>query len=281
MKNLIFYFFLLLAITSKSQTVKDYSCNSHVKYSVDSVYGKFKISYTFKDDKDIMRNFCIYYNYKKTIKDIARFGIPKSFYENTSLTQQVSKSREKIIKKGFYKQTGNILKPDRSAIVSFYRPYCRAIAGGIINILLNENRDNRLSRIEMAMKFVQDIPYGIPEIKDSTWEVYGIYTPPEVLTRMYGDCDSKAILFATILSYLIDIKDVLFLYQGRDHALLAIKGIPNATQKYIEVDKVKYLIADVTGPARLSLGDDGNNFDALLGYKVEPIKIKGYRFHNI
>ena len=281
MKNFLLCLLISYAIASNAQMPKDYSCNSYVKYSVDSINGKFKISYTFKDNKDIMRTFCFYYNYKKTIEDIARFGVPKSFFENISQKQQITKSRTKIIKKGFYKQTKNILKPDRSAIVSFYRPYCRAIAGGIIYTLINENKDNRLNRIEMAMKFVQDIPYGIPEIKDSTWEVHGIYTPPEVLTRMYGDCDSKAILFACILSYLIDIKDVLFLYQGRDHALLAIKGIPDATQKYIEIDKTKYLLADITGTARLSFGDDGKNFDALLGYKVERIKIKGYRFHNI
>ena len=281
MKKIIFCLLISLTISSFAQSPKDYSCNSHVKYTVDKVYGKFKITYTFKDNKDILRTFRIYYNYKKTIKDIARFGVPKAFYENISQTPQPTKSRAKIIKKGFYKQTGNFLKPDRSAIVSFYRPYCRAIAGGITYTLINEKRDNRLNRIEMAMKFVQDIPYGIPEIKDSTWEVYGIFTPPEVLTRMYGDCDSKAILFACILSYLININDVLFLYQGHDHAILAIKGIPSAKQKYIEVNNTKYLLADVTGPARLSLGDDGNNFDALLGYKIEPIKIKGYRFHSI
>lgn len=228
-----------------------------------------------------MRTFKFSYDVKKTLKDIARYGVPKSFYENITATTQITKDRNKAIKRGFYKQLGNILKPDKSAIISFYRPYCSAIAGGIIYTLINEGSDNRINRIEMAMKFVQDIPYGVPEIKDSTWEVHGLFTPPEVLSRMYGDCDSKAILFVCILSYLIDTKDIILLYQGHDHALVAIKGTPSPQQKYIEIDKVKYIFADVTGPARLAWGDDGNKFDAAIGYKVERVKIKGYRFHNV
>jgi hypothetical protein len=280
MKHLIIYLMIFCTIAVKAQTTpKDYACNSHVKFSVDNINGEYKIEYTFKDANDILRTFHLNLDAKKTLKDIARYGVPKSFFENIPTT--ISKEREKSIKKGFYEQSGNILKPNRSAIVSFYRPYCKTIAGGIIYLLTNEKSDSRLNRIEMAMKFVQDIPYGVPEIKDTTWEIYGIYSPPEILIQKYGDCDSKAIMFACILSYLIDIKDVLFLYQGHDHALLAIKGSPTATQKYIEIEKEKYIIADVTGPARLNWGDDGNSFDSTVGYKVEKIILKGYKWHNV
>jgi len=281
MKNIILCFVVLSTGLVNAQTPKDYSCNSHVKYLVDNAGGQYKITYTFKDQKDVMRTFAFSFDLKKTLKNIARYGVPKSFYENITATTQITKERNKAIKRGFYKQVGNILKPDKSVIISFYRPYCKAIAGAIIYTLLDENNDSRVSRIEMAMKFVQDIPYGIPEIKDSTWEVHGLFTPPEVLTRMYGDCDSKAVLFVCILSYLVDIKDIVLLYQGHDHTLIAIKGIPSPQQKYIEINKVKYILADVTGPARLAWGDDGNKFDSAVGYKVEKIKLKGYWWHSI
>ena len=281
MKNTILFFYILSIGITTAQTPKDYSCNSHVKYLVDTINGRYKISYTFKDQKDVMRTFAFSYDLKKTLKDIARYGVPKSFYENITATTQITKERKKAIKRGFYEQLGNILKPDKSAIISFYRPYCRAIAGGVISTLYDEGSDNRINRIETAMKFVQDIPYGVPEIKDSIWEVHGLFTPPEALTRMYGDCDSKAILFVCILSYLINIKDIVLLYQGRDHALIAIKGTPSPQQKYIEINKIKYILADVTGPARTALGDDGNKFDAAVGYKVEKIKLRGYWWHSI
>ena len=180
MKNILICILVLFAGIVNAQTPKDYACNPHVKYSIDTAFGQCKIAYTFKDQKEVLRTFQISYNIKKTLSDIARYGVPKSYFEKDTAA---TKERQNEIKKGFFMQSGNFLKPDRSAIVSFYRPYCRAIAGGIISTLINERSDTRLNRIEMAMKFVQDIPYGVPEIKDSTWEVYGIYPPPEVLVK--------------------------------------------------------------------------------------------------
>lgn len=281
MIRILFAFMFLSAIAAGQTTPKDYSCNDHVYYHLDSVNGVYKITYTFKDNFDLLRTFTWTYNVAKTNKDIARFGVPISFYENITEQKNISKERRKMIKRGFFMQSGQYLKPDRSAVISFYRPYCRPISGGIINLLADENRDTRKNRIEMALKFVQDIPFGIPEIKDSTWEVYGIFTPPELLLRMYGDCDSKAILLSCILSYLIDPDDILLLYQGHDHALVAIEGTPTKEQTYIELDGIKYIIADVTGPSRLAWGDSGNKFDTSVGYKVEKVKIKNYWFHSV
>jgi hypothetical protein len=281
MRNLFLFFLIISLSTVNAQTPKDYSCNEHVKYNVEAEDGYYNITFTFKDQKEVLRTFKFSYNIKNTVRDIARYGVPASFFENISSTVPMTKTRKKAIKRGLYMQTDKFLKPDRSAIVSFYRPYCKAIALGIITTLINEGTDNRLNRIEMAMKFVQDIPYGIPEIKDSTWEVYGIFPPPEIMIRMFGDCDSKAIMFASILTYLINDKDILFLFQGHDHALVAIKGTPSLKQKYIELDKAKYIICDVTGPERLAMGDDGNKFDAAVGYKVEKVKVKGFWFHSI
>ncbi|MFH0865685.1 MAG: hypothetical protein V1904_05795 [Bacteroidota bacterium] len=281
MFRFIIVFLFITTIAAGQTTPKDYSSNTYVKYTLDTIYGQYKISYTFKDNFDLMRTFTWTYDMAKTNKDIARYGVPISFYENISEQKTISKARRKMIRHGFYMQSGQYLKPDRSAIISFYRPYCSPVSGGIINLLISENNNTRNNRIEMALKFVQDIPYGIPEIKDSTWEVYGMFTPPEIFLRMYADCDSKAILLSCILSYLINSDDILLLYQGREHALVGIKGVPEKEQKYVEVDGDKYILADVTGPARLAWGDDGNKFDATVGYKVEKIKIKGYRFHNI
>ena len=277
MKTILLSFAIIAASFCNAQLPKDYSCNSHVKYDVVSANGQYNISYTFKDQNEVLRTFSFSFNQSKTLRDIARYGVPVSFFDNISDVKTLSKSRLKAIKKGFFIQTEKVLKPNRSAIVSFYRPYCKGIADGIIALLEEEKYDSPINRINMAMKFVQDIPYGVPEIKDSTWEIYGIYTPPEIFIRKYGDCDSKSILFACILSYLINPNDILFLFQGHNHALIAIKGKPNAVQKYIEVDKEKYILADVTGPARLAFGDDGNKFDSAVGYKIEKLIIKGYR----
>jgi hypothetical protein len=281
MIRIIFALLFISTFALGQTSPKDYSCNEHVYYHLDSINGVYKITYTFKDNFDLLRTFTWTYNVTKTSKDIARYGVPVSFFENLSEEKTMTKERRKMIRHGFYMQSGKYLKPDRSAIISFYRPYCRPIAGGIINLLASESRNTRKNRIEMALKFVQDIPYGVPMISDSTWEVYGMFTPPEVLLRMYGDCDSKAVLLSCILSYLIDSDDIVLLYQGHDHALVAIEGIPTKEQTYIELDGKKYIIADVTGPLRLAWGDNGSKFDSSVGYKVEKVKIKNYWFHSI
>ena len=281
MKNIFFVLAIFVTLYCNAQLPKGYSCNSHVKYDINNTNGQYNISYTFKDQNEVVRTFKFSFNQAKILRDISRYGIPVSFFDNISDAKALSKSKLKAIKKGFFIQTEKVLKPNRSAIVSFYRPYCKGIADGIVALLAEEKYDSPLNRIEMAMKFVQDIPYGVPEIKDSTWEIYGIYTPPEIFIRKYGDCDSKSILFACILSYLINPNDILFLFQGHNHALVAIKGKPNAIQKYIEVENEKYILADVTGPARLNFGDDGNKFDSAVGYKIEKLKVKGYWWHSI
>ncbi len=275
------FFFCILVFTitlCKAQEPKDYSCNPYVKYSVDSTHGQYKISYTFQDNFNLYRTFTWYYDIAQTKKDIARFGVPVSYYENISSHDTMGKQRKQMIKHGFFMQSGQYLKPDRSAVISFYKPYCKAIAGGITNLLIEENRNSRINRIKMAISFVQDIPYGVPEIKDSTWEVYGLFTPPELLLKMFGDCDSKAILLSCILSYLINTNDILLLYQGHNHALVAIKGEPSPQQKYIEIENKKFIIADVTGPLKLAWGDDGDKFDSAVGYKVEKLRVRSYWF---
>lgn len=281
MQRIVIVFLFICATAAAQTTPKDYSCNEHVYYHLDSINGIYKITYTFKDQFDQLRTFTWSYNVAKTNKDIARYGVPISFYENIADQKAVGKERKKMVRHGFFMQSGQYLKPDRSAIISYYRPYCRPIAGGIINLLVSENRDTRKNRIEMALKFVQDIPYGVPVITDTAWEVYGIFTPPEVLLRMYADCDSKAILLSCILSYLVNFDNILLLYQGHEHALVAIKGEPEKDQRYIEVEKEKYILSDMTGPARLAWGDDGNKYDTSVGYKVEKLKIKNYWFHTL
>ena len=64
------------------------------------------------------------------------------------------------------------------------------------------------------MKFVQDIPYGLPYEKRvrSKYGGYkyddGIFAPNEVLIKGYGDCDSKTFLFACIVSHMINPDDI-------------------------------------------------------------------------
>ncbi len=273
MKNL---FFLLALLSFQNcfgyMLPRDYSKNNHVKISCEIISGNYIIHYTFKDNFEKLRTFTMTMPVDQTIKDISKFGVPKWMFKPYPYVKSVIRKRNRIIKKGMFKTVGNILKPDYTVVAETYSIYTKSIASQFIQLLIKEKADSRTNRIEMAMKFVQDIPYGIPEISDSTWETGGMFTPPEVLIRMYGDCDSKAIFFVSLLENLIDSGDLLMLFTSDKHALTAIKGIPVKGQVYILVNGINYIIADTSGPQRLNWGDDGNkNFD-VTGYKIETIK---------
>lgn len=270
MKTIIIVFVIFVFHYSFGANLpKDYVKNDHVKISNEIITGKYIIHYTFKDNFEKIRTFTITMPVDQTIKDIAKFGVPKWMFKSFPDKKSVIRKRNKIIKNGMFKMDGNILKPDYNLVASHYSIYTKSIASQFIQILSNEKADSRKNRIEMAIKFVQDIPYGIPEISDSTWETGGVFTPPEILIRMYGDCDSKAILFVSLLKNLIDTNDLLMLFTTEKHALTAIKGIPEKGQVYITFNRQKYIIADAAGPQRLDWGDDGNKNFSATAYKVE------------
>jgi len=197
-----------------------------------------------------------------------RFGIPSYVFS----WENSSKSKiQWLAKRGFFKLEGTKLKPDHNAIIRFYRPYCKPIADEIYKSLKRLNKTSRKNKIDFAMKFVQDIPYGIPDTIVNGKLNNGFMVPSEILVKGYGDCDSKAVLFICILSYLINPADIIILNQSTHHTLTAIKEIPEYGQVYIEVDKSKYVLAETAGPGRFMFGDDGNKFNSKSAYKIEKI----------
>jgi hypothetical protein len=236
---------------------KDYQANPHVGFGLDTVGGEYILRYKFRDQYDRFQEFILRFPVAQTREMIQRFGIPKWMFERYLETPEEIKRRERILQEGLFMEEGDYLKVDKSAVVEYYAPvFCRPIAEQIAGVLYDYGRDTYTERINMAMKFVQDIPYGIPEFDDKDWHYGGIFTPPEVLLHMYGDCDSKAILFAGILIYLLDAGDVIFLNQP-DHILTAIRCKPQRGQTYIRFGDDTYVLAETAGPARVNFGQKG------------------------
>ncbi|MFU8843527.1 MAG: hypothetical protein ACNA7V_06945, partial [Bacteroidales bacterium] len=203
---------------------------------------------------------------------IELFGIPASMFEPFINTPDVLAERRHELEKGLFLLRDNIIEVDKSAAVELYgESFCRPIAEFIIKSLEKYGLDSRRNRIEYAMRFVQDIPYGIPAYDDKTRHYGGVFPIPKILTEGYGDCDSKAILFAGILLYLIEAEDFVFLNQP-DHVLSAIRGTPEKGMTYIRYEGDTFLIAETAGPGRRHLGERGKYFQTR--YKVEPLSVE-------
>ncbi len=103
-----------------------------------------------------------------------------------------------------------------------------------------------------VLAFVQSIPYSTLESRLSSSGA-GFNPPLQVLWENQGDCDSKMTLTAALLRALMPRIDMVFIYTD-GHAFIGIKIPEEAGEVTIEHNKVRYLLAEPTGPALLPLG---------------------------
>ncbi|MCF8234794.1 MAG: DUF1036 domain-containing protein [Bacteroidales bacterium] len=248
---------IMLNSTCVIQAQEDYKRNTHVKICSLKEDNYYKVNYRFKDHWGLNRDFNIKFPVKATNRAIEQFGVPENFLEPYPNAESVLLERDRIMKQGMFYLENNILKVDKSSVVEFYsETYGKPIAENIIRLLREEKQDTRRNRIEFTMKFVQDIPYGIPNTKDRHKFNGGIFVPPQVLIKGYGDCDSKTLLFVSILVHLIDPSDIVFLGQ-KGHVLSGIKMEDVRGMNYYTYKENHYAIAETAGPARRSLGERG------------------------
>ena len=85
--------------------------------------------------------------------------------------------------------------------------------------------------------------------------IAGVLPPPRMLVERWGDCDSKAVLFASVLAHDPSMRLVFLLVPN--HILLAVEGIPRPYQNAVEVKGRTYILAEPVGPGRVDLGDTG------------------------
>jgi len=237
--------------------------------------GHYIIRYRFIDHFNRPQVFTLRYPIEATNSAISEYGIPREIFSSYKTSEE--QLRNELIRRGFFKKEGNIVSINRNALIDYYSyDYCRPIAQQIVSALAAYNRDTRQDRIEMAMKFVQDIPYGVPNFDDDEW-YYGEYIPPPmVMLCMRGDCDTKAVLFACIMVHLIHPSDVVFL-RTSGHLLTAVVESYGTGVNMTHNGK-QYYLAETAGPGRYHLGDQSLYNGA--SYYIEDLKLSDPRLFN-
>jgi len=245
--------------------------NAHVKYDVRIVDNHYAISYTFKDHFNNFQTYDIFIPVDETQRMINKFGIPLWMFEPYADNEQNHQYREKEMAGGLFLLNSNVIEVDKSAILSYYsETFARPIAKMIVSSLDDYGVDNRRNRIEFAMRFIQDIPYGTPINNDGERHFGGVYIPPQLLIKGYGDCDSKVLLFVGILTYLIPAEDIVFLNQT-EHVLSAVIEEPDKGLTFVKYNGSEYLIAETSGPGKRQLGQKGSYFSER--FSIEPLDI--------
>ncbi len=264
----VYLFFSFLYISLCAQNGENDVRNPYVKYKVTKTGGLYNISYTFKDINSRLLDVKLSLEQKTTDFAIDKFGVPGWFLKPYSVDKKTILRRKKIMRQGLFKQEGSRLLPDYSAMIQYYRPFVRPVAKLIRQILSGRNADNERNRIELAMRFVQDIPYAVPPDRRGGKITSGVFSPPEILINGYGDCDSKVILFIGILSYLIDPERIVILRQ-KNHLLSAVRENPKDGEIFVRYRGKKYLIAETAGTGHFSLGEKGDYFSS--SFSIIPL----------
>ena len=170
-----------------------------------------------------------------------------------------------MIKESFFKGEGNVFYPDFNRMIPFYMGFTSPLYALTIKTLGKDSTPRE--RVEFLLRFVQDIPYGIPPTHSNSKVISGILSPPQIFIEKWGDCDSKVLLISSILAHEPRYK-ILLVYL-ENHLLMAFEGRPHPNDSFIVFQGSKFILADPTGPAHLKLGNPGPDFKGNFK-KIEP-----------
>ena len=152
---------------------------------------------------------------------------------------------------------------DYKKLVITYSTFTDEISKFIYKQLVSINQDNYFNRVQAALNFVQFLPYGLPEFDTEDWYYFGISTPPESFILGYSDCDSKSVFFASILSHLIPIENIILVTctvnsgneaSNGEHMMVAISDLGIEGESLTYKGK-KYLLLETTSPITIGQFD--------------------------
>ena len=246
----------------------EYQKNPLTKQSVEITEKVYAFKYKFSSPSNEWFEWTWKYKRIETNEMIKKFGITESIFRPYQATKKNVKLRNRVIKKSFFKEEGNVLYPDFNRIIPFYMGFTSPLYALTIRTLGKDSTPRE--RVEFLLRFVQDIPYGIPPNRSNSKVITGILPPPQIFIEKWGDCDSKVLLLSSILAHEPRYK-ILLVYLEK-HLLMAFEGRPHPNDSYIVFQGKKFILADPTGPAYLKLGNPGPDFKGQFK-KIEALQI--------
>ena len=246
----------------------DYQKTSFTQQNVEITKKVYSFKYKFSSPSNEWFEWKWKYKRIETNEMIKKFGIPQSIFEPYQATKKNVKLRNRVIKKSFFKEERNVLYPDFNRMIPFYMGFTSPLYALTIKTLGKDSTPRE--RVEFLLRFVQDIPYGIPPNRSNSKVISGILTPPQIFIEKWADCDSKVLLISSILAHEPRYK-ILLVYLEK-HLLMAFEGRPHPNDSFIVFQGKKFILADPTGPAHLQLGNPGPDFKGKFK-KIELLQI--------
>lgn len=176
-----------------------------------------------------------------------------------SMGQSQEKALDQYLEDNYYSHFRSYLgqkavKPDHLRYISENQAALLPIAQAVYD-KLPTNSETR-AYVNLVLSWVQSIPYN--ELKNRLTSNGAGYLPPlSVVANNQGDCDSKAVLMASLVRSLLPEVKMTMVYLP-NHALLGIVLPFRTNEKTLDIDGLDYLLMEPTGPAKIPLGDIAN-----------------------
>lgn len=146
-----------------------------------------------------------------------------------------------------------------SFLVNQFDTLSAKVAYDIYCHLLRLESDSYDNRVQAVLNFVQFLPYGIPNFDTDDWYYHELSLPPESFVLSYGDCDSKSLLFASIMKHLIPKRNIIIIvckvkaFGDMDytaHAMIGVSGLSFSGES-VSINNVNFLILETTAPSHI------------------------------
>ena len=193
---------------------------------------------------------------------IGEFGVHNSCFAREDSDSYSIKSNDEsylltnMNKDGFfYRKQGDTstFGVDYNYLVNLSSEIGAKIAMFLVQELQNQNCDSYVNRVRATLNFVQYIPYGQPDFDAGEYSYFEISLPHETIAISYADCDSKSILFASILKSLIKLENIVLVdcnSQGVAHMIVGVSNLPFSGQ-WVDYNGKNYLLLETTTPISL------------------------------
>jgi hypothetical protein len=186
---------------------------------------------------------------------IESFGIPKSWTTFTYTSEDDLQKKQVSLQKKAARR-GIKMSDDMKSYVIDYQwvidqssRELRDAAKDIRSIARRKGYRSRRELVGAFASFVQSLEYRLPpnnRIDDNGKEIItiGAIMPIEVLTNQWGDCDSKSMLFATLVRS-IDLTEVVFIVK-HEHVFAAVDVIPEPEDQTIRYKGDDWVLIELT-----------------------------------
>jgi hypothetical protein len=188
-------------------------------------------------------------------KAIQSFGFPESWRELQATSQYELEIKEKNVRDRAAKRgiliTDYETRIDWKWIIEKSKIDLIPITKKLCKISSCEDYSSNRGLISVFSSFVQSIEYNIPAStrklkKYRLVDTSGITMPLETLYVGKGDCDTKSILFASMIANL-ENQHVIFM-EGQGHLFVGIRDVPRRGDYFVTIKGVDYVLIELTSP---------------------------------